>query len=47
VLPTKDEIYQSGNFKSNFNPEMVKFTEDILKKYRYKELIDARSKDRF
>jgi hypothetical protein len=29
-LKTKDEIYQSGNFKSNFN-QMVKFTEDILK----------------
>jgi thiosulfate/3-mercaptopyruvate sulfurtransferase len=44
---TKDEIYQSGNFKSNFN-QMVKFTEDILKNIDTKLFfIDARSKDRF
>jgi hypothetical protein len=44
---TKDEIYQSGNFKSNFNPKMVKFTEDILKNIDTKLFFDARSKDRF
>lgn len=49
VEKTKDEIYQSGNFKSNFNPKMVKFTAEILRNIDTKEavLIDARSKDRF
>jgi hypothetical protein len=41
---TKDEIYQSSNFKSNFNPKMVKFTEDILKNIDTKLFFDARSK---
>lgn len=49
VEKPKTEIYEKGNFKSNFNPKMVKFTAEILKNIDTKEalLIDARSKDRF
>lgn len=41
--------YETGNFESNFNPDLVKTKEEILSNINSKEslLIDARSSDRF
>lgn len=46
---SENRNYETGNFESNFKPDLVKTKEEILSNINSKEslLIDARSSDRF
>lgn len=49
VEKSEKRTYETGNFESKFNPDLVKTKEQILENINKKEavLIDARSSDRF
>lgn len=49
VETIEHRAYETGNFESNFNPDLVKTKEQILENIELNEavLIDARSSDRF